>query len=404
MQPQGKVGQRLEKPRLTTFFLCVLLVIFLIFSPAYLLPLLQMDILQDELDSRRESSFHGVITLWQIDAFEGGTGSRTAWLNKRAAEFERKYNGVFIVVRSITPEKAAVLLRDTDAAVYPDMISFGAGVKGISADIFQKPDPALLLPLRPDAAASGGGYCVPWCMGAYALLVDSQEYQKAMAAGKTVAQLLGSMGKVINTKKGERTVYSLGIPANSGYFPGGALAAGLGEKAGGMLQSQYALRSGEKDTAQVLFEAYNYSYLLGGMVGTQRDVYRLISAETANKARATEVLPLAGYTDLVQYMGMVRTKNDQKTKVMEAFIATLLQGEKQAMLTEIGLFPVSLSAQAAYGDARMQALYGAIKDKTCVIPSPFDFEERITENTLLLQNFLQKGEEWEKIKKIFVDG
>ena len=44
------------------------------------------------------SEYKGIISLWQIDGFEGGSGSRKQFLLKVAREFEKKNNGVLVMV------------------------------------------------------------------------------------------------------------------------------------------------------------------------------------------------------------------------------------------------------------------------------------------------------------------
>ena len=102
-----KSGRRVTPAALLLF---VVLVLFLWLAPGYLYPILASDIFSEEVQKRRESTYTGVITIWQVDTFEGGTGSRTAWLNKLMSSLESQYNGVYFVVRSMTPERAKTLL------------------------------------------------------------------------------------------------------------------------------------------------------------------------------------------------------------------------------------------------------------------------------------------------------
>ena len=42
-------------------------------------------------ESAVPEGYKGVLTLWQVDGFEGGSGSRSAFLNGRAIEFEKSH-------------------------------------------------------------------------------------------------------------------------------------------------------------------------------------------------------------------------------------------------------------------------------------------------------------------------
>ena len=75
--------------RITNILSAVLLLamgVFCVFATPGLIKNAQADILGTELNKRRAERYNGVITIWQTDSFEGGTGSRTAWLNRRLSE------------------------------------------------------------------------------------------------------------------------------------------------------------------------------------------------------------------------------------------------------------------------------------------------------------------------------
>ena len=81
-----------------------------------------------------------IVTVWNVDTFEGGKGSRTAFLNTVAKKLE---GDVYFMVLSKTAEGVEYALENGEA---PDMLSFGVGVE---------------LPQGTDAQA--------WCMGKYVL-------------------------------------------------------------------------------------------------------------------------------------------------------------------------------------------------------------------------------------------
>ena len=90
-----------------------------------------------------------VLSLWQIDGFEGGKGSRASYLQNIANSFS-KNNDCYITVTSLTSDAAREnLARGT----VPDLISYGAGMHGIEKYI--------------------KGYST-WCHGGYCFLTLSQ--------------------------------------------------------------------------------------------------------------------------------------------------------------------------------------------------------------------------------------
>lgn len=86
-----------------------------------------------------------ILRIWNIDTFEGGTGSRTAFLKSTALTFGKKYN-VHFLVNSVTPEAAQEAFQTGNL---PDLISFGTGVSCVA-----------------DYAVHEA---LPWCMGRYCL-------------------------------------------------------------------------------------------------------------------------------------------------------------------------------------------------------------------------------------------
>ena len=98
-----------------------------------------------------------VVRVWNIDTFEGGKGSRTAFLKSVARELKGE---AFYLVTSYTLEGALSAFAEGDA---PDVLSFGVGLSEFAER---------LLPL-PYSFAGGelGGKTLayPWCMGGYYL-------------------------------------------------------------------------------------------------------------------------------------------------------------------------------------------------------------------------------------------
>lgn len=91
-----------------------------------------------------------VLTLWQIDSFEGGRGSRAEYLRSLAQEFA-KANNVYIEVTALTSDAAR---SNISAGAVPDIISYGAGFYGIESLV-------------------SDGYDRAWCRGAYCLIALS---------------------------------------------------------------------------------------------------------------------------------------------------------------------------------------------------------------------------------------
>lgn len=206
-----------------------------------------------------------VLSVWHVDTFEGGKGSRASFLKKVAQNYERQTEGVTVLVQAMTKTGVEAAFAEGRA---PDLLSYGIGVSVNASE----------------------AHC--WCEGRYALYSLSEDF---------------------NAVSAENTVLSSGgenLPAVAAALAG--------------LSGELTVKS--STTAYVEFLNGKYAYLLG----TQRDASRF-------EVRGVSVycLPLKGFSDLRQYVSVVKTENK---KLANAFIGYLLAEESQKLLTGIGMF------------------------------------------------------------------
>ena len=98
---------------------CILFLCFMAWVPLCAFDKISMG------QNKMEKGYKGVLNLWHIETFEGGSGSRANFLKRRAIEFESQNKGVFVSVQTYTPEQ--VLQKLNDGARF-DIISFSYGV------------------------------------------------------------------------------------------------------------------------------------------------------------------------------------------------------------------------------------------------------------------------------------
>ena len=230
----------------------------------------------------KEAEARTVVRVWNIDTFEGGKGSRTAFLKSVARELQGE---AYYLVTSYTLEGALSAFAEGEA---PDVLSFGVGLSEFAER---------LLPL-PYSFAGGelGGKTLayPWCMGGYYLfsLTDFE------GEGRTALSVGGE-----------------NLPAVAARLEGIT-----GEEA-------------ESVAAYTGFLSGKYRYLLG----TQRDVCRFQARGVSVQAR-----PLTKYCDLYQYIGIL---SSEKRDASLAFVEALLSPEVQGRLSQIGMFPLENNAE-----------------------------------------------------------
>lgn len=233
-------------------------------------------------NKQEEAAATRVVRVWNVDTFEGGKGSRTAYLKSAARRVEKKRGGVYYLVSSYTPEGAEEAFREGKA---PDVLSFGVGLSLYAEESLPLPE-----------SFSGGKLgsetlAYPWCRGGYALFSLTENFDEA---GKTVissgGRNLPQIAAVLEGIEGEE------LPALTAYTK---------------------FLSGE------------YKYLLG----TQRDLCRF-------QARGVNVYsrPITSYCDLYQYFSVLNP--DLKDDCL-ALLDELKESSEK--LSDIGMFPLKNS-------------------------------------------------------------
>ena len=223
-----------------------------------------------------------VVRVWNIDTFEGGKGSRTAFLKSVARELKGE---AYYLVTSYTPEGALSALAEGDA---PDVLSFGVGLSEFAER---------LLPLKREFAGGelgGKTLAYPWCMGGYYLfsLTDFEgEGRTAVSVGGENLTCVAARLEDIEGEEAES------VAAYTGFLSG------------------------------------KYRYLLG----TQRDVCRFQARGVIVQAR-----PLTKYCDLFQYIGIL---SSERREASLAFVEKLLSPEVQGRLSAIGMYPLEKGAE-----------------------------------------------------------
>lgn len=217
-----------------------------------------------------DKSSMAVLTIWQIDSFEGGKGSRASYLQTVGNQCF-KDSRTYVNVVSLTSYAARQNIKD---GIVPDIISYGAGTYGIESVIRGK---------TPYYTWSHGGYC-------FLTLDENADFSD------------------INDKN---TIINCGVDNLSGAA---ALICGLQNAEVGKPTGAYvSLISGE------------YKYLLG----TQRDIYRLITREVNFKIK-----PITEFNDLYQNIS-VTTSNSKQAECANKFIEYLLKHDED--IVKLGL-------------------------------------------------------------------
>ena len=226
-----------------------------------------------------------VITIWHVDSFEGGKGSRANFLRKVASGFSKKHKSVSFLVTSYTLEGVKTALSSGKT---PDLISYG----GCSINLDGYAEKIDFSAVDGGELSKGKRYAVSYLKGCY--------FKIQKGSGDTVIL--------------SKSEYS--SPEIAGLFSS-------------VKGSDYQVLSPIK--AHNLFTAKKNAI----MIGTQRDLLRLINSEQEFTATL-----IKDYSDLFQYISLTAKGQTEKFYARE-FINYLLSSEVQEKLTSINMFPIN---------------------------------------------------------------
>lgn len=239
----------------------------------------------DDVEVKAENPEKQIITVWQIDSFEGGSGSRRKFLLDAAKAFEKKHKDVLVTVVNYTVSGAEAAFKEN---VRPDLISYGNGlnVDGMSEISVER---------KSESGKIGDKqFAVVWCRGAYML------FENLDCNAKAREKIVVSQAE-----------YTLPLAA-------------------------YALDGNVSENIEVLSPMNAYVKFVGGnaryLLGTQRDAVRL-----KNRGFVAKATVLKSFSDLNQFISLT-SSNSHKSVVAERFINYLLSDEIQNKLTTINMF------------------------------------------------------------------
>lgn len=231
--------------------------------------------------------YNCILTLWHVDTFEGGIGSRKQFLLRVAREFEKQHQGTLVMITEYTPNAVKEAVKNGQS---PDIISFGIGVEI---------PPPIKLSIQTNFSGGKVGenlYATPWAIGGYCLIKKS------------------GVGIDLTQNHFENLIVS------RQEFNQPLVAFALQNLSASKIQTFSPL------DAYVNFLNEKESVLLG----TQRDIHRL-----QNRGVEVEALPLNQFNDLIQYVSITNAKN---FNYCTAFVNTLLSKKMQSSLDTIGIF------------------------------------------------------------------
>ena len=268
--------------------------------------------------------YKGVINLWLVDSFEGGSGSRQSWFTKCSAKFEAQNKGLFVCVTALTESQLADKLESGQNF---DMICFS---RGVGASLLDK-----LAPLDVDfggvmdnfiesCKVSGRPYAVPVYTGVYCLFA-----RQSQQSGDLLANCLSTtFTRKIGKNKVQLAPLVCGFTPYNSPLTALAMSGVKGTFSPNYNRSQYTA-----------YEQFVGNKTAVTLLGTQRDMYRLDKRLQMGRMENLLFAPLTSYTDLVAYVGIGRTT--QNANICAKFVQYLLGDTVQQSVTDMSMFSVT---------------------------------------------------------------
>lgn len=307
-------------------------------------------------------SYKGILTLWHIENFEGGIGSRENFLFKRAVEFEKANEGVFIQVLNMTDSQ---MLNNLANGATFDIISFSQGTGNIISSYLKTYEGKInvLDNFSQGISVDGKYFGLPYSSGGYAILAYADMLKKANIKKEDI------LSSLFSAKISKSNAVSLAVGFSAFNNPLKALTTITQAKSGSLNENAFS-----KTQSEAYSEFLNKEAIF--LVGTQRDIARILSRENAGKLEEMVIIPIPDFTDLVQYAAISKTADKFKAATATKFLEFLTSDIVQRKLNSVGLIPV-IQENIYSSDKYMAEFESAIKK--AMTNNVFISAEKITE-------------------------
>lgn len=285
------------------------------------------------------AGYKGVIELWNVETFEGGSGSRESWLTNKSAKFEKQNSGLFVHVTTLSEVELQQKL--TDGQTF-DMVCFSRGAGNVVKQYLAPLDVStkdVLDNMLLAGQFDGKQYAVPLYAGAYCLFARSSQLAESDLLSKALTQ---TYTREIGKNTVDLSPMICGFTSSNSPLTALAMSGGQGN----------AASIAEDVTQYQAYEQFVSNKTAVTLLGTQRDMFRLGQREQNGKIEALAFCPLSAYNDLVQFIG-VNSNCGDKFDSCKAYLQYLVSNEVQQSLVDLSMF--SVLETSIYTDERYVA-------------------------------------------------
>ncbi len=289
----------------------------------------------------------GVIELWNVDTFSGGSISKSDYLNNVARLFENSNKGLYINIKNMSIEEFNLALSSSKK---PALISFGYGVGGAIKELLTPLSvntSSLKAEIKNAGVADGSQYAIGYVMGGYAFYSTSEKLSDALKENTIIlSSEFENCGYDKTLKKSTKHIYGL-IYGESKYIsPQNCIQTA---------NASEICMSVDDYNAYVDFISLNKATIL---LGTHRDLVKLKGKLERESIQDLLIEPVSTYNDLVQFIGVVKEQNEQVDKYATKFIEYLMSESSQKFLAGSGMF--STTIQSLYSDDEFSQIESAV--------------------------------------------
>lgn len=301
----------------------------------------------------KKSKYQGMIEIWNIDTFEGGTASKLSYLNASANMFQKQNKGLYIITRNLSEQECLNLIKQGEM---PDLFSCSYGV---ASEIFQYIEPFSSSFNIYDNFLNAGmidglQYGVPWCFSNYYLITSKAHLTKAkvdVSENLKLSDIALSSGYVKKGKNEDTIIYSLGFGAKKYLLPKLAFMSYTSKELKSISDTAINFKY-EKESPYSVYS----KFVVGDitiLLGTNRDVFRVQNRVNQGKISDCFYEPLTSTTDLIQFMFLAKTDNDVKKSYTQKF-AEMVVGDGKGLFEKTGLFSATKTDYSFANNGVMQ--------------------------------------------------
>lgn len=288
----------------------------------------------------KKSDYQGIIEVWNVDSFESGTAPKVKFLENIAQKFQRENKGVYIVIRNLTQNECLNLLSSGEK---PDIFSCSYGVSKKIKEYVMPYDSEPTEKFSETFLSAGRIgqelYGLAWTVGYYFLISTKAKLEKAGVNTENIKLNEIAYDVGYEYKSGKTVKQSVSLAYGSGLYlmPKNSLIAYNRARSIQLNESkenELNLKTGYSAYCSFLS---NESTIL---LGTHRDVWRMMAREEKGNVNDVIYLPLINWTDLVQFAFITKKGGETQNVYAEKFALSLTSSENQKQLESIGMFSI----------------------------------------------------------------